>query len=352
MVLAWTDQLDASETSLLELHVQAVESGHEHVLPYVLNWLGRVACFAGNWRDGYIWARQAYDASVQAGLEVERPYTLATMALAQAHLGDADAAVKAIAEGLRLSRRMEVVPAQLELLAVEGFLELSLGHVEDAYITLESLAAQADAAGFAQPAVQRFHPDLIEAAIAVGELESAHRHHTELKRCATALRSPWAQALSARCAGLIAAADGDVEAALELLGQALLKHEWLPNAFEHGRTLLHHGIVLRRLKRKRDARDSIQAALEIFVQHTARLWAERAQAELARISGSGPSANNDLTETERRIAALVAAGRANKQVAAELHVTVRTVESNLTRVYKKLGIRSRNQLAARMHNPN
>jgi DNA-binding CsgD family transcriptional regulator len=351
MVLAWTDQLDASRTNLLELHVQSVESGHEHVLPYLLNWLGRVACFAGNWRDGYALAREANDASVQAGLEVERPYTLATIALAQAHLGDVDAASSTIADGLGLARRMEVVPAQLELLAVKGFLELSLGSAEDAHMTLVSLAAQADAAGFAQPAVQRFHPDLIEAAIAVGELESAHCHHNELKQCATALKSPWARALSARCAGLIAAADGDAEAALEWLEQALLEHERLPNAFERGRTLLQHGIVLRRLKRKRHARESIQAALEIFTQHGARLWAAKAEAELARISGGSPGATNDLSETERRIATLVAAGRANKQIAAELHITVRTVESNLTRVYRKLGIRSRSQLAARLHDP-
>ena len=269
MLLAWTHQLEASRTSLLELHVQAVASGHEHVLPYLLNWLGRGACFAGNWHEGYGWARDAYDASVQAGLEVERPYTLATIALAQAHLGDVDAASRAIADGLTLSRRMEVVPAQLELLAVQGFLELSLGRAQDAHMTLVSLAAQTGAAGFAQPAVQRFHPDLIEAALAVGELETARRHHTELKQCATALNSPWARALTARCTGLIAAADGAPEAALEWLEQALLEHERLPNAFERGRTLLQHGIVLRRLRRKRDARDSIQAALEIFT-HTAR----------------------------------------------------------------------------------
>jgi DNA-binding NarL/FixJ family response regulator len=150
---------------------------------------------------------------------------------------------------------------------------------------------------------------------------------------------------------LVFAADGDQQTALEWLEQALVEHEQLPNAFERARTLLQLGIVLRRLKRRRDARNSIQAALEIFTQHGAQLWAERAQAELVRISGSGPSASNELSETERQIAMLVGAGRANKQVATELHVTVRTVESNLTRIYKKLGVSSRSQLAARMHNP-
>jgi DNA-binding NarL/FixJ family response regulator len=122
----------------------------------------------------------------------------------------------------------------------------------------------------------------------------------------------------------------------------------LPNAFERGRTLLHRGIMLRRLKRKRAARESIDSALELFEQLGAKLWVKRARAERARISGSSPRATNALSETEQRIATLVAAGHANKRVAAELFVTVRTVESNLTRIYRKLGIQSRGQLTARL----
>jgi DNA-binding CsgD family transcriptional regulator len=282
-------------------------------------------------------------------LEVERPYTLSTIALAQAHLGDVAAASEAIADGLQIARVMEVVPAQLELLAVRGFLELSLDRAGEAHTTLVDLAHQAAAAGFAQPAVQRFHPDLIEAAVAVGDLETAHRHLDELHECARVLGSPWPRTVGARCAGILAAADGDLPAALDHLELALAEHQRLPSAFERGRTLLHQGIVLRRLKRKRGARTSIEAARDVFRHDGAVLWAERADAELARISGSSPRERTDLTETERRVAALVAVGRANKEIAAELHVTVRTVESNLTRVYSKLGIRSRSQLAARMH---
>jgi DNA-binding NarL/FixJ family response regulator len=86
----------------------------------------------------------------------------------------------------------------------------------------------------------------------------------------------------------------------------------------------------------------------IFGELGARLWAERASAELGRISGGSAASTDDLTETEARVAALVAVGRANKQVAAELHITVRTVESNLTRIYRKLGVRSRTELAAKL----
>jgi DNA-binding CsgD family transcriptional regulator len=76
----------------------------------------------------------------------------------------------------------------------------------------------------------------------------------------------------------------------------------------------------------------------------ARLWAGRARAELGRIGGRARS--DGLTPTEQRVADLVAEGRSNKEVADALFVSVRTVEANLTRVYAKLGIRSRTELAA------
>jgi len=145
--------------------------------------------------------------------------------------------------------------------------------------------------------------------------------------------------------------EGDLERALACLELALVEHERLPSSFERGRTLLQQGIVLRRLRQKRAARDAIASALESFTKLGARLWAERAAREQARISGGRPTGTSQLTETESRVAALVASGHANKQVAAELHVTVRTVESNLTSIYRKLGIRTRGQLAATLHGP-
>jgi DNA-binding NarL/FixJ family response regulator len=113
--------------------------------------------------------------------------------------------------------------------------------------------------------------------------------------------------------------------------------------FERGRTLLVYGIALRRARRKRAARDALDEAALIFQRLGAAIWAKRTRAELARISGAGPRAEG-LTETERRIVELATTGRSNKQIAAELHITVRTVESNLTRVYRKHGVSSRAQL--------
>ena len=103
-------------------------------------------------------------------------------------------------------------------------------------------------------------------------------------------------------------------------------------------------MALRRAKRKRAARQALVDAELVFEALGAVIWADRARRELKRISGAAPG-SSALTETERRVAELATAGRSNKQIAAELHITVRTVESNLTRIYRKLGVSSRGQLA-------
>ena len=109
------------------------------------------------------------------------------------------------------------------------------------------------------------------------------------------------------------------------------------------------GSTLRRAKRRREAREALTQALEIFDLLGASLWAERASAELARIPGR-TAASNELSVTEQRVAELVAEGLSNKEVAAKLFVSVRTVESNLSSVYAKLGLRSRSELAVRVSN--
>jgi DNA-binding CsgD family transcriptional regulator len=106
------------------------------------------------------------------------------------------------------------------------------------------------------------------------------------------------------------------------------------------------GTVERRAKRKREARDTLSRALEVFERLGAVSWAERARGELARIGGRAPSPL-DLTPTEGRVAELVAAGSTNREVADALFLSIHTVEANLKRIYRKLGIRSRTELASR-----
>jgi len=146
---------------------------------------------------------------------------------------------------------------------------------------------------------------------------------------------------------LLDAADGDLAAAGLALERALAEHQRLPMPFELARTLLVQGTVHRRGKRKRAAREALQRALEIFEELGAPLWAGKARAELRRI-GLRPPAPSGLTPSEERVAELVAAGHTNREVAGALFISVKTVDSNLSRIYRKLGVRSRTELARKL----
>ena len=146
-----------------------------------------------------------------------------------------------------------------------------------------------------------------------------------------------------RCRGVAAAARGDLDEALTLLARAVAEHETAGDPFGRARALLALGVVRRRGRQKRSAREAIEEAIEAFETMGAAGWAKKARAELARIGGRRRGAE-DLTPTERRLAELVAEGRSNKEIAAALFVTPKTVGTSLSRLYAKLGVRSRTEL--------
>jgi DNA-binding CsgD family transcriptional regulator len=236
------------------------------------------------------------------------------------------------------------------LTAALGFLELSLGDHEAAHRRLEPLSDMVAAIGLGEPGVVRFLPDEIEALVALGALDRARVLTTMLEERGHALDRPWAIATGARSSALVAAADGDFDRARDALGRALAAHDRLSEPFERGRTLLVQGMIERRAKQRGEARGALTGALEVFDSLGAPLWAEKAAAELARIPGRAPS-SGELSATERAIAELVAAGLSNKEIAAKLFVTVRTVEANLTRIYGKLGVHSRTELGRELDRP-
>jgi DNA-binding CsgD family transcriptional regulator len=193
----------------------------------------------------------------------------------------------------------------------------------------------------------RFLPDEIEALATLGETDMARRLLDHLEEQGRALERLWAMATGARCRGLLAAVEGDLEGALHALDEALGHHQRLPYPFALARTLLLKGEVERRAKRRAAARRTLQRAIDLFDGLGASLWAERGRAELSRIGGRAPRSGG-LTPTEEQVARLVAAGRTNREVAEALFVSVKTVDANLSRIFHKLGVRSRTELAIKM----
>jgi DNA-binding CsgD family transcriptional regulator len=155
---------------------------------------------------------------------------------------------------------------------------------------------------------------------------------------------PHAVASFLRCHGILFADEGAFVEALEW-------HERWGNRFEQARTELCHGELLRRRKRRADARARLRAALEGFEDVGARLWAERARAELQatgeRARRRDPSTVDELTPQELQVARLVATGLTNREVAARLFLSPKTIETHLGHVFRKAGVRTRTQLAHR-----
>jgi DNA-binding CsgD family transcriptional regulator len=161
---------------------------------------------------------------------------------------------------------------------------------------------------------------------------------------ASALAAAW------RCRGMLLAARGDGPSAVMALERAIDEHDRVSIPFERGRSLLALGMARRRLKRKRAARETLEDALATFERLGAGIWASQTRRELERISGRAPS-RDELTPTERRVIELVADGRTNKEVAAALFVSPRTVEFHLRNVFRKLHMHSRAELVRRFARP-
>jgi DNA-binding CsgD family transcriptional regulator len=348
MLLEWAGDLDAARSTLVALRDTVLARGDEHILGDVVDHLGRVECLAGDWELASRYASEFLEITMQTAQETERPFALATRARVDAHLGRVAEARAATDEGLPLALQVGVVPAHLEMLGVRGFLEYSLGDAREAHRFLGPLPRAVAEAGFGEPALFRFHGDAIETLLALGERDAAAALLAELEEQARVTGGVWALTIASRCRALLSAAAGDSDAAYASLDRALELHERLQEPFERARTLLVRGTLQRRHRKKRPARESLTQALAVFDGLGARLWSERARAELRRIGGRAPATPGVLTPTEERVVALVAAGHTYREVADALFISPKTVQWNLSKIYRKLGVRSRAELAAKL----
>jgi ATP/maltotriose-dependent transcriptional regulator MalT len=344
VLLKWADDLDGARMLLEGAYRRAEEEGNDRSLPFLLFHLAELECWAGRWPLAARHADEGYRVAVQSGQEAGSAFSLYAKALVDAHRGLLDRAGDDAEEGLSLADAAGAEPARILLLSVLGFIAVSAGDFNEASHRLGPLVEAALSVGVFEPGVLRYLGDGIEALVAVEDLETASALTERLEERGAELDRGWALAVGARCRGLIRSARGDQSGAIEALEAAVRHHGRLSQPFELARTLLVQGVVLRRERRKRSARESLERALEAFESLGAPLWADRARAELGRIGGRAPS-SLELTPTEERVAELVAGGATNQEVASALFLSLKTVEWNLSRIYRKLGVRSRTEMA-------
>ncbi len=354
--LSCADQHEEARAVFQGLHRRALERGDESAVPSILNHLALIELLAGRWvaAEGYL--EEGLELALELGQGPARASMLAKKAMLAARRGHVQAARETAAESLALAAGPGFDPARPQraldrggetAMWTLGFVALSLDEPEEAHRWLGPLAAALLAAGIREPGELRCLPDAIEALVALGRLEEAEARLSLLERWSGRLDRPSAHAAAARCRGLLLAAQQGPEEALAPLRQAADSARQAAMPFEEARTLYALGRAQRRAKEKRQARTTLERALALFESLGAELWTDTVRAEMARIGGRAPSPG-ELTPTERRVAELAAEGRSNREIAAAMFVTVKTVEFHLRHVYAKLGVRSRAQLARRL----
>jgi len=182
---------------------------------------------------------------------------------------------------------------------------------------------------------------LIEAWAATGHLVAANDLLAWLADAAERLDHPWARITSGRAEAVIRLAERHPAKAVEAVARVIPEARERQLPFELGRALLVLGTAQRKARQRRDAAASLDEAVAIFGHLGAARWRDLALAQRARLA-RGP--DDSLTQTEQRVAELVAAGRSNPEIASTLFISVKTVEANLTRIYRKLGLRGRRDL--------
>ncbi len=340
-ILVWTAELEEARSVLGELERTWGERD-ERVSAQVSWFLAFVELYAGSLVLAGHHAERAKELQGLYGRgEDEDPHSYLPVAVVAAYRGDLVLAGELAATGRALAEAHEALLPGLA--AVPGLAALWAGDAAAASAHFDAADRTADAAGWSEPCMRWWRPEQAEALLELGRLDDAEKLLDVWESAASRLERGRALAQGARSRGLLAATRGQVDESLALLDGAASAHEAVGDLLGRGRALLALGAVRRRMRQKRAAREAIAEALAIFDECGAALFAERARAELGRIGGR--TREEGLTAAEQRVAALVAEGRTNREVAAALVLGERTVETHLTRIYAKLGVRSRTELA-------
>ena len=339
-----TGELDWAHAELTALRKRCIDYGQEGELMLVSFHGVLVDIWRGQFPEAALLAEDTMQLAQQLGGDLPLSVALTCRALLAVYLGRVDEARAAIDEAraanLRCgSDRLGEWPA-----AALGFLEVSLGDYRAALDAIGPLLRKVGPEPTTTEIIAAsFIPDAVEAMAALGRLEPAERLVSAVERNGNRLQRDWMLAVGGRGRGAILAARGDVAGAVDAVERAMAAHERVPMPFERARTQLLLGQLQRRLRLKDASAASFHAAMETFEQLGTPLWADRVRAELGRVRDRA-ARKGALSPSERRVAELAASGMTNRTIAAAMYISPKTVESNLARIYAKLGIHSRAEL--------
>jgi DNA-binding CsgD family transcriptional regulator len=341
LVLAWTGQLDEARTRMAAVRDRCVEHGAENDMMAVSGYCTLIEIWRGSFTEAALLAEDTMERAEQVG--GSRTIALSVRAAVAAYTGRERDARADAAAALTIARQCGS-PRLAEWPTMSlGFLEVSLGKYAKALSTLQPMLEVFDSLPGTEIMTAMFVPDAVEAMVALGRAADAEPLIEALEHNGNRLGRSWMVAVGARCRSMWLAGQGDVEAAARVAQEAMAEHERLPMRFERARTQLLLGQLQRRQRQKETASATFRQALHEFDEMGTPLWADRARAELARVNVT-PTRDFTLTPSERRVAELAASGMTNRVIATALFISPKTVEANLARIYRKLGIRSRAEL--------
>ncbi|MFC7722248.1 AAA family ATPase [Nonomuraea recticatena] len=327
----------AAHDQAVSLERESRAQGAIGVLPRALMLLARTQLWRGAHRD----ARANAAEGLRIAHDIGQTHNLVFLRAVLAHLAAIEGDQERCGELTAQIMAHGTAPGHTRATAITALLDLSLGRHDAA---LERLFEAVQ--GPNKLVTVHSLPDLAEAAIRAGQPDCAHDAARRYAGWAHHTAHPWAHAIAARCQAMLNGGDDAWARAVHLH-----RHQHDP-PFERARTHLLYGEWLRRQQRKTDARSPLRSALEVFEQLGAKPWAERTGAELRATGESLPSRTQNLdllsrlTPQELQVAKLAATGLSNRDIAAQLFLSPRTVGYHLYNAYPKLGVTSRGELPA------
>ena len=342
----WIERFDRAEVVLDRLIDAAREASAVGVLIYPLAARSHLDFRRGRWQAAYADAAESVELARETGQIGLMAHSLTALARVESATGRHEEAQTHGRESLELCRALGSDAIRVYALAALAFDDLVAGRIESAVELLDEAHDVAERLHMDEPGLVQWPPDHVEALARAGQPDRARAALERFARQAERTQRPWALAAAERCRGILAE-PGDVAGHFT---RALELHESGGQPFERARTQLAFAERLRRARQRAEARPHLLAALETFERLGARPWARRARDELEATGGpTGPRAEapggDELTPGELKIALLVAQGLTNREVAAALFLSPKTVEHHLSSIYRKLDVRSRTQLA-------